>query len=252
MIFVVVDKLSKASHFGMLPTNFTTAKAANLFAHMVCHLHGMPRSIISDRDTIFVSHFWQELFRLSGTKLRMPTTYHPQSLTLFQVVYRREPPIIPQYVIGTSNVEAVDSILNSREQIQNTVAKCNSHKLTKKYYGPFKIIKCIGEVAFELELPTNSKIHPVFNASLLKHYHVEDAARSLALPSREFLNQPVIQPMAILDMQEADKPEQTCVLIQWQGLYPKDSSWELLSEMMEVYPDLHLKDKVFVQDQRVI
>ncbi|MCH91435.1 hypothetical protein A2U01_0012362, partial [Trifolium medium] len=78
-ILVVVDRLSKAAHFGSLPTHFTATKVAELFAKMICKLHGMPRSIVSDRDPIFLSHFWQDLFRLSGTKLRMSTTYHPQS-----------------------------------------------------------------------------------------------------------------------------------------------------------------------------
>jgi hypothetical protein len=78
-IFVVVDRLSKAAHFGTLTTNFTASKVADLFAHMVCKLHGMPRSIVSDRDPIFLSHFWQDLFKLCGTKLRMSSAYHPQS-----------------------------------------------------------------------------------------------------------------------------------------------------------------------------
>lgn len=75
VIFVVVDRLSKAAHFGMLPTSFTAAKVADLFSQMFCKLHGMPQSIVSDRDPIFCSHFWRELFTLSGTKLRMTTAY---------------------------------------------------------------------------------------------------------------------------------------------------------------------------------
>lgn len=46
---------------------------------MVCYVHGMPKSMVSGCDPIFLSNFWQEVFRLSGTKLRMSSAYHPQS-----------------------------------------------------------------------------------------------------------------------------------------------------------------------------
>jgi len=79
MILVVVDIFSKAAHFGMLPTNFSTVKVAELFASMVWKLHGTPKSIISDRDPVFMSNFWRELFWISGTKLRLSSAYHLQS-----------------------------------------------------------------------------------------------------------------------------------------------------------------------------
>ena len=77
-ILVVVDHFSKGAHFGALPPHNSAYKTAMLFLDMVCKHHGFLHSLISDRDSLFFSSFWNELFRLIGTKLRMSTTYHPQ------------------------------------------------------------------------------------------------------------------------------------------------------------------------------
>jgi hypothetical protein len=78
-ILVVVDTFSKYSHFLPLLHPFSALKVAQLFMDFVYKLHGLPLSIVSDRDRIFTSRLWQELFRLSGTTLKMSTSYHPQT-----------------------------------------------------------------------------------------------------------------------------------------------------------------------------
>ncbi|KAH9782770.1 hypothetical protein KPL71_009054 [Citrus sinensis] len=88
VILVVVDRLSKSAHFGALPSQFTAVKTANLFVDMVVKLYGFPTSIISDRDPIFMSNFWQKLFELNGTQLRHSMTYHPQTDGQSEVVNR--------------------------------------------------------------------------------------------------------------------------------------------------------------------
>nr|KYP42009.1 Retrotransposable element Tf2 [Cajanus cajan] len=79
VIFVVVDRFSKGVHLGALPSSFTAYKVAELFVSMFCKHHGLPKSIVSDRDLIFMSRFWSDLFKFSGTLLRMSSSYHPQS-----------------------------------------------------------------------------------------------------------------------------------------------------------------------------
>jgi hypothetical protein len=77
-ILVVIDKFTKYSHFIALVHPNTAAKVAKLFLDNVYKLYGMPVNIICDRDRVFASHFWQQLFALTGTQLCMSSSYHPQ------------------------------------------------------------------------------------------------------------------------------------------------------------------------------
>jgi hypothetical protein len=78
VITMVFDRLSKYAHFCALQHPFTTSTVAQIFMDQVFKLHGMPHSIVSDRDPTFTNNFWQELFKLQGTQLHLSTTYHPQ------------------------------------------------------------------------------------------------------------------------------------------------------------------------------
>jgi transposase InsO family protein len=78
-VFVVVDKFSRYAHFIPIVHPYTAASIARLYLDNIFKLHSMPLSIISDRDRIFTSAFWKELFRLAGTQLRLSSSYHPQT-----------------------------------------------------------------------------------------------------------------------------------------------------------------------------
>lgn len=64
VIFVVVDRLSKTTHFITLVHSYTASKVAQIFRDNIFKLQGCPSSIFSDRDAVFLSEFWQELFSL--------------------------------------------------------------------------------------------------------------------------------------------------------------------------------------------
>jgi hypothetical protein len=79
VIFVVVDRLSKYAHFMALAHPYTAMDIAHLFLDNVFKLHGLPETITSDRDPIFISSFWNEFFALQGVALNKSSAYHPQS-----------------------------------------------------------------------------------------------------------------------------------------------------------------------------
>lgn len=78
-ILVVIDYFIKYAHFIPLHHPFTAASIAKVFLQQVYRLHGMHAAIVSDRDRIFTSKFWTELFRLADVKLQMSSSYNPQS-----------------------------------------------------------------------------------------------------------------------------------------------------------------------------
>ncbi|WVZ01111.1 hypothetical protein V8G54_027180 [Vigna mungo] len=307
VIVVVVDRFSKGAHFGMLPTHFTSFKVAQLFLEM-------------DRDPIFISKFWRELFRLCGTKLRMSTSFHPETdgqtevlnrvleqylrsmvhnkpnewgkylglaewcynttthsatgMSPFKVMYGKEPPSIPQYLVGSSSMEAVDSLLSTRQdmlialrqklqkvqdqmkviadgkrrkveyQVDDWSVRGSAYeKLGKRFYGPFRILERLGPVAYKLELPSNSKIHPVFHCSVLKAHLGPLPDHQVELPAETHGNSPTITPMAIQDskIDKSTNPPVKLVLVQWKELAPEDTTWEEWNELQLNY---HLEDKV--------
>jgi hypothetical protein len=77
-ILEVVDKLTKYAHFVPLSHPFTTKHIVQIFIDHVFKLHGLPLAIITDRDMIFTSQLWQDLFKCLNVKLRFNSAYHPQ------------------------------------------------------------------------------------------------------------------------------------------------------------------------------
>ncbi|KAF1326689.1 Pol protein, partial [Globisporangium splendens] len=78
-VVVFVDRLSKMVHVAPVRKHVTAQETACLFLEHVFHYHGLPESIVSDRDPRFIAAFWRKLFRLLGTDLALSTADHPET-----------------------------------------------------------------------------------------------------------------------------------------------------------------------------
>nr|GEV52574.1 retrotransposable element Tf2 [Tanacetum cinerariifolium] len=88
VIMVVVDRLSKYSHFISLAHPFNAPQITQIFLDNIYKLYGFPKSIVSTRDKVFIGLLWKELFKLLQVKLLMSTAYHPQTDGQTEVVNR--------------------------------------------------------------------------------------------------------------------------------------------------------------------
>jgi RNase H-like domain found in reverse transcriptase/Reverse transcriptase (RNA-dependent DNA polymerase)/Integrase zinc binding domain/Chromo (CHRromatin Organisation MOdifier) domain/Retroviral aspartyl protease len=144
-VVVFVDKLSKQVHFVANKTTDSAADVARLFFDNVFRLHGMPTTIVSDRDTKFTSRFWKELHRLMDTKLAMSTAFHPQTDGQTERANQTLESILRAFV--NQRQSNWDLLLSSAEFAYNNATNASTG------YSPFFL---------------NSGIHPRVPSSLLQ------------------------------------------------------------------------------------
>ncbi|CAJ2659203.1 unnamed protein product [Trifolium pratense] len=140
-IMVVVDRLTKYAHFIPMRSDYTSKSVAEVFMQNIVKLHGMPKSIVSDRDKVFTSNFWQQLFKLQGTSLAMSSAYHPQSdgqtevlnkgLELFLSLLECDELVESQW--SPQNVQESNSVMERNENIGPRVSM-----RTKKEHSMWK------------------------------------------------------------------------------------------------------------------
>jgi hypothetical protein len=97
---MVVDRLTKFAHFFSIATDFSTTQVADLFFRQIFKLHGLPKTIVSDRDSRFMSTFWKKLFRLVGTTLTPNTSYRSQTNGKTEIVNKWVEGYLRNYVAG--------------------------------------------------------------------------------------------------------------------------------------------------------
>ncbi|KOM37859.1 hypothetical protein LR48_Vigan03g124100 [Vigna angularis] len=118
-------------------------------------------------------------------------------------------------------------------------------KLSARYFGPFKVLQQVGNVAFRLELPESAKIHSVFHASQLKKA-VGDRKVEKDLPEELQAEGPAFWPAKILQQRQIQQDGESIqqVLIEWQTGGEEGATWEDLATIKDQFPDFNLEGKV--------
>ncbi|GKD75457.1 putative reverse transcriptase domain-containing protein, partial [Tanacetum coccineum] len=215
-IWVIVDRLTKSTHFLPMHEDYKMGRLARLYLNEIVARHGVSISIISDRDSRFTSRFWQSMQEALGTRLDMSTTYHPQTdgqsertiqtlkdmLRACILVFRGSwdvhfllAEVGEGQLIGHELVqETTEKISQIKDRLKASVASFtpinlifHTHHLTSekrrkkgklapRFVGPFEIIKKLGLVAYRLDLP--EELNGVHDT-----FHVSNLKKCLADPT---------------------------------------------------------------------
>ncbi|KAL4323312.1 hypothetical protein GQ457_11G027170 [Hibiscus cannabinus] len=167
-VWVIVDRLTKSTHFIPIQTNYIVDKLAKFYISEIVRLHGVPLSIISDRDSKLTSQFWQALHDALGTSLDFSTTFHPQtdgqSERVIQILEGCSPSD-PNPIFCLGQLAPIESLW------KKVLRFGWKGKLSPRFIGPYRILERIGSVAYRLEFPPQlSRIHNVFYVSMLRQY----------------------------------------------------------------------------------
>ncbi|KIY68288.1 hypothetical protein CYLTODRAFT_443477 [Cylindrobasidium torrendii FP15055 ss-10] len=169
-LWVIIDRMTSMVH--LIPVN-TTMKATDLswiYRHEIVRLHGLPESIVSDRDSKFTSRWWRELHRIMAHDAIIASR-------VFQTHYantKRRP-----------DLDISDDSLVYLSTKNLSLPKGRARKLVPKFVGPYRVLKSDRETStYTLELPPSLKernLHSTFHISVLRRYVPND---DVLFPSR--------------------------------------------------------------------
>ena len=126
--------------------------------------------------------------------------------------------------------------------------KWRNEKLSPKYFGPYRILKRIGPIAYKLELPTSATIHPIFHISQLKKAFGECTNKEELVPFLTENHEWLAVPDEVYGYQKNEK-EVWEVLMSWKGLLRHEGTWENYDDFQQSFPDFHLEDKVKLEQE---
>nr|GEW32866.1 retrotransposable element Tf2 [Tanacetum cinerariifolium] len=175
-IMVVVDRFSKMAHFVRCSKTFDASQVARLYFAEIVKLHGVPKTLTSDRDVKFVSHLWRTLWTRLGSKLQFSSSHHPQTNGQTEVVNRSLGNLLRSLI--RENAKQWDRILSQAEFAYNrSVNRTTGKSPFEVVYGwnsitPLDLVPVpeINDNTYKIELPGHYNVSATFNVADLSLY----------------------------------------------------------------------------------
>ncbi|GJS03095.1 putative reverse transcriptase domain-containing protein [Tanacetum coccineum] len=243
-IWVIVDRLTKLAHFLAIREDYSTERLAKIYVDEIVARHGVPVSIISDRDRRFTSRCWQTVQKALGTRLDMSTETTDKVVLIKEKLKaardrqksyddnRRKP---LEFEVG-------DRVMLKVSPWKGVIRFGKKGKLAPRYVGPFEILERIGLVAYRLRLPEElSGVHDMFHVSNLKKC-LADA--SLHVPLDEIKVDKTLrfveEPVEIMDreVKSLKRSKIALVKVRWNSKRGPEFTWEREDYMKSKYPQL--------------
>ncbi|XP_074318508.1 uncharacterized protein LOC141655321 [Silene latifolia] len=252
MIWVIVDRLTKTTHFIPMKDIWSKAELAKADVKNIVKLHGIPKDIVSDRDSRFISKYWQELQECIGTTLKMSIAFHQstdgqteRTIQTLEDMFRAcvldfegswEERWLSKYIyrqkmraaqdrhksyadLKRSEIEfsVGDKVLLKVLPMKGMMRFDKRGKLSQKYIGPYEILDSLRKYVRD---PTH-----VLAAETVEM----DANLSYLEVSKEILDRKVRKTRNI---------EISLVKVLWSNHNVEEATWEVKAEIKEKYPHL--------------
>ncbi|GKC44458.1 putative reverse transcriptase domain-containing protein [Tanacetum coccineum] len=168
-IWVIVDQLTKSSHFLPMREDYKMDRLARLYLNEIVARHGVPILIIFDHDSRFTLRFWQSMQEALGTRLDMSTAYHPQTDSQSEHTIQTLEDLIR--AVRCASFEALygrkcRSLIMWVGVGEGVVRFGKKGKLAPRIIGPFEIIEKVSPVAYRLDFPEElNGVHDTFHVS---------------------------------------------------------------------------------------